>query len=49
MQYVTVKIEGHFMEGNGASLILEVSTQRVHPRGFAVNTNGLVVRTGFSF
>jgi hypothetical protein len=48
-QYTTVKVEGHFMDGNGAALYPAGFYGNVNPKGFAANTNALVVRTGFSF
>jgi len=48
-QYATVKVEGHFMDGNGTALYPAGFYSNVNPKGFADNTNALVVRTGFSF
>jgi hypothetical protein len=48
-QYITVKVEGHFMDGNGSALYPAGFYSNVNPSGFANNTNALVVRTGFSF
>jgi hypothetical protein len=48
-QYITVKVEGHFMDGNGAALYPAGFYSNVNPNGFAANTNALVIRTGFSF
>ena len=48
-QYTTVKVEGHFMDGNGTALYPAGFYANVNPNGFANNTNALVFRTGFSF
>jgi hypothetical protein len=48
-QYTTVKVEGHFMDGNGAALYPAGFYSNVNRNGFATNTNALVIRTGFSF
>ena len=48
-QYTTIKVEGHFMAGNGSSLYPDGFYGNVNPNGFADNTKALVVRTGFSF
>jgi hypothetical protein len=48
-QYTTVKIEGHFMDGNASALYPDGFYTAVNPSGFADNTNAIVVRTGFSF
>ncbi len=48
-QYTTVKVEGHFMDGNGTALYPAGFYANVNPNGFADNTNALVIRAGFSF
>ncbi|MGD1106852.1 MAG: hypothetical protein ABR865_07385 [Terracidiphilus sp.] len=48
-QYTTVKVEGHFMAGNGSYEYPDGFYTNVNPNGIAANTNALVVRTGFSF
>ena len=48
-QYFTVKVEGHFMDGNATALYPAGFYVNVNPNGFADNTNALVIRTGFSF
>jgi hypothetical protein len=48
-RYTTVKIEGHFMDGNGSALYPAGFYSNVNPTGFSDNTNALVARTGFSF
>jgi hypothetical protein len=48
-QYAYIKVEGHFMDGNGAALYPAGFYSNVNPKGFANNTNAIVVRTGFSF
>jgi len=48
-QYFTVKVEGHFMDGNGSYEYPDGFYTNVNPKGLAANTNGLVVRSGFSF
>ena len=37
------------MDGNGTALYPAGFYANVNPKGFADNTNALVVRTGFSF
>jgi hypothetical protein len=46
---ITLKLEGHFMDGNGSALYPAGFYANVNPNGFADNTNALVARTGFSF
>jgi len=41
-QYVTVKVEGHFMDGNGSALYPAGFYSNVNPNGFSANTNALV-------
>jgi hypothetical protein len=48
-KYTYFKVEGHFMDGNGTALYPAGFYANVNPKGFADNTNALVVRTGFSF
>ena len=46
---ITVKVEGHFMDGNATALYPAGFYANVNQDGFADNTNALVARTGFSF
>ena len=48
-QYWTLKVEGHFMAGNGLATYPDGFYTSVNPNGLADNTNALVVRTGLSF
>jgi hypothetical protein len=48
-QYVTLKVEGHFMAGNGLATYPDGFYTSVNPLGLADNTNALIVRTGFNF
>lgn len=48
-QYATVKIEGHFMQGNGSELYPDGFYSGADATGLKDNTIALVVRTGFSF
>jgi hypothetical protein len=48
-QYTTVKVEGHFMDGNSSALYPAGFYSNVNPNGFAANTKALIVRMGFSF
>ena len=48
-QYMTIKVEGHFMSGYASQPYPNGFYSTVNPNGFANNTNALVVRTGFSF
>ncbi len=45
----TVKVEGHFMAGNGQAMYPDGFYTSVNPNGLKDNTNALVVRTGYSF
>jgi hypothetical protein len=44
-----VKVEGHFMNGYGSSTYPDGFYPQVNPRGFAPNTNALVIKTSFNF
>lgn len=45
-----VKVEGHFMDGNGGSAIYPNGFYpQVNPNGYQPNTNALVVKTSFHF
>jgi hypothetical protein len=48
-KFSTVKLEGHFMDGYGVGTYPDGFYPQVNPRGFSPNTNGLVLRVGFSF
>jgi hypothetical protein len=48
-QYLTLKVEGHFMDGNGLATYPDGFYASVNPEGLANNTNGIVVRSGFNF
>jgi hypothetical protein len=48
-QYMTVKVEGHFMSGYANQPYPNGYYSTVNPNGFVDKTNALVVRTGFSF
>ena len=48
-QYMTIKVEGHFMSGFANQPYPNGYYTTVNPNGFVDNTNALVVRTGFSF
>lgn len=48
-RYWNAKIEGHFMTGYGNASYPEGFYAQVNPRGFAPDTNALVVKTSFSF
>ena len=48
-QYMTIKVEGHFMSGYANQPYPNGYYTTVNPNGFANDTNALVVRTGFSF
>ncbi len=48
-RYLYVKIEGHFMDGYGIGPFPNGFYPQQNPKGFAPNTNALVVKTGFHF
>ena len=48
-RYTYLKVEGHFMDGNATAFYPAGFYANVNPKGFADNTDALVVRTGFSF
>lgn len=48
-RFWNVKIEGHFMDGYGASPYPDGFYPQVNPEGFKPNTNALVVKTSFHF
>ena len=48
-KFWNVKVEGHFMNGYGASTYPDGFYPQVNPRGFKPNTNALVVKTGINF
>ena len=48
-KFWNVKVEGHFMNGYGASTYPDGFYPQVNPQGFKPNTNALVVKTGINF
>ena len=48
-KFWNVKVEGHFMNGYGASTYPDGFYPEMNPQGFKPNTNALVVKTGFNF
>ena len=48
-RFWNVKVEGHFMNGYGASTYPDGFYPEVNPQGFKPNTNALVVKTGINF
>jgi hypothetical protein len=48
-KFWNVKVEGHFMNGYGASTFPDGFYPEVNPQGFKPNTNALVVKTGINF
>jgi len=48
-RFWNLKVEGHFMDGYGASTYPNGFYPQVNPNGFKPNTNALVVKTGFNF
>jgi len=48
-RYTTVKVEGHFMDGAPNEFYPAGFYIQENPKGFANNTNALVIRTGLSF
>jgi hypothetical protein len=48
-QYWYLKIEGHFMNGNGDSTYPDGFYPQENPAGFSNNTRALVLKTGFNF
>jgi len=48
-RFISIKVEGHFIEGFGNQPYPCGFYGAQNPSGFANNTNALVVRTGYSF
>jgi len=48
-KFWNVKVEGHFMNGYGASTYPDGFYPQVNPRDFKPNTSALVVKTGINF
>ncbi len=48
-RFWNVKVEGHFMNGYGASTYPDGFYPQVNPQGFKPNTNALVVKTAVNF
>jgi hypothetical protein len=48
-KFWNVKLEGHFMEGYGASLYPDGFYPQVNPNGFKPNTDALVLKTSVNF
>jgi hypothetical protein len=48
-KFWNVKVEGHFMNGYGASTYPDGFYPQVNPQGFKPNTNALVLKTGVNF
>lgn len=48
-RFTTIKVEGHFMDGYGNAPYPNGYYSLQNSKGFAANTNALVVRTGLSF
>jgi hypothetical protein len=48
-KFWNVKVEGHFMNGYGASTYPDGFYPQVNPQGFRPNTNALVLKTGVNF
>jgi hypothetical protein len=48
-RFWNVKVEGHFMNGYGASTYPDGFYPQVNRQGFMRNTNALVVKTGVNF
>jgi hypothetical protein len=48
-RFWNVKLEGHFMNGYGATSYPDGFYGQVNPQGFAANTNALVLKTSVSF
>jgi len=48
-KYVSVKVEGHFMDGYGSNISPHGFYVRDNLGGFADTTNMLVIRTAVSF
>jgi hypothetical protein len=48
-KFCYVKVEGHFMDGYGASTYPDGFYPQLNPQGFKPNTNALVVKTGANF
>ena len=48
-KFWNLKVEGHFMNGYGASTYPDGFYLQVNPQGFQPNTNALVIKTGINF
>jgi hypothetical protein len=48
-RFWNVKVEGHFMNGYGASIYPDGFYPQVNPQGFKPNTDALVLKTGINF
>jgi hypothetical protein len=48
-KFWNLKVEGHFMNGYGASTYPDGFYRHVNPQGFQPNTNALVIKTGINF
>jgi hypothetical protein len=48
-RFLTIKVEGHFMDGYGDAPYPNGFYSLQNSKGFAANTNGLLMRTGLSF
>jgi hypothetical protein len=48
-RFWNVKVEGHFMNGYGASTYPDGFYPQVNPQGFKPNTNALVLKTSVNF
>ncbi|MGA7695694.1 MAG: hypothetical protein WCA76_11740 [Candidatus Sulfotelmatobacter sp.] len=48
-KFWNVKLEGHFMDGYGASLYPDGFYPQLNPNGFKPNTDALVLKTSFNF
>jgi hypothetical protein len=48
-RFWNVKVEGHFMNGYGASTYPDGFYPQLNPKGFKPNTNALVLKTNVSF
>ena len=48
-RFWNVKVEGHFMDGYGASTFPDGFYGQVNPQGFKANTNALVLKTSVNF
>lgn len=48
-RFWNVKVEGHFMDGYGASTSPDGFYPQVNPQGYKPNTNAMVLKTSFDF